>query len=294
MRVVGAAIVATVGAVLLKFRRQVVSWLTHWKRDPAHTEPYAPFPATDPPVLRVAVAGDVGEVGHHIDATGRAMADLAGTDPFDVLLLLGDNAYPRGDPRKLRGTVFEPFASVLRAGTELLAIIGNHDVRHADEQLDALGMPGRWWSARRGDVLLVGLDSDQPTNTAQLGWLEETLQSSDATWRIVAVHQPPWSAGYQGSSVATRRAFAPLFERHGVQLVLSGHEHDYQRSVPINGVTYVVTGSASRTRRTGEASFTAASFSVHGYVELGIYPDRLIGRALDLDNCVADSWVLRP
>jgi len=93
---------------------------------------------------------------------------------------------------------------------------------------------------------------------------------------------------------AMKREFAPLFERYGVQLVLSGHDHDYQRSKVINGVTYVVTGAAAGTRRTGDASFTAVSFSWHSYVELGIYPDRLVGRALNQDDRVADQWALTP
>ena len=91
-----------------------------------------------------------------------------------------------------------------------------------------------------------------------------------------------------------RRAFVPLFERYGVQLVLSGHDHDYQRSKVINGVTYVVTGAAAGTRRTGEADFTAVSFSWHSYVELGVYPDRLVGRVMNQDDRVADQWLLRP
>ena len=89
-----------------------------------------------------------------------------------------------------------------------------------------------------------------------------------------------------------RRAFTPLFERHGVQLVLSGHDHDYQRSVPINGVTYVVTGGAAGTRRTGEADFTAVSFSWHHFVELAVFPDRLVLRAINQDLRVAYGAVI--
>jgi 3',5'-cyclic AMP phosphodiesterase CpdA len=288
-------IVLVVGVVVVaQYRRQIVSMLTHRKGSPTHTEPYVPFPADDPPALRVVVAGDVGDSGSRLAATGQAMANIVGNDPFDVLLLLGDNVYPSGDPAKLTETVFTPFAGVLDDGTELLAIVGNHDEPHTDEQLAALGMAGRWWSEVRGNVLFIGLDSNEPDNPDQLAWLEATLAASTETWKIVAVHHPPYSAGYQGSSMAVREAFVPLFERYGVQLVLSGHEHDYERSIPINGVTYVVTGAAAGTRRTGEESFTAVSFSWHSYVELGVYPDRLVGRVLNQDDRVADEWVLRP
>jgi hypothetical protein len=53
-----------------------------------------------------------------------------------------------------------------------------------------------------------------------------------------------------------------------------------------------VTGAAAGARRTGEADFTAVSFSWHSYLELGIYPDRIVGRALNQDNRVADEWTL--
>jgi Calcineurin-like phosphoesterase len=293
--VVVLLVVAALAAFeFVQYQRQIESYLTHLKGSPTHTEAYVPFPAGDLPEMRIAVAGDVGDSGSRLDATGDAMGRLEGADPFDVLLLLCDNVYPSGDPAQLPETVFGPFADVLARDTELLAILGNHDAPNGDAQLASLGMAGHWWAEQRGDVLLVGLDSNQPDNPDQLAFLEDTLRGSAATWKIVALHHPPYSAGYQGSNASVRRAFVPLFERYGVRLVLSGHDHDYQRSTPIHGVTYVVTGAAAGTRRTGSDSFTAVSFSWHSYLELGIYPDRLVGRVLNQDNRVADEWVLRP
>ena len=90
------------------------------------------------------------------------------------------------------------------------------------------------------------------------------------------------------------RRSSPLFERYGVQLVVSGHDHDYQRSVPINGVVYLVTGGAAGTRRTGEEDFTAVSFSWHHFVELAVSRDRLVVRAVNQDLRVADEAVIAP
>lgn len=291
---IAVPVLVAVSFALSQYHRQIYSYLTHWKGSPTHTEAYVPNPPGDRPELRIAVAGDIGDSGDRLDATADAMARLDPDDPFDELLLLGDNVYPDGDPDKLQDTVFEPFAGVLDSGAELLAILGNHDAPHGDEQMDDLGMPGRWWSVERDDTLIVGLDSNQTDDPAQRDFLEQTLRDSDATWKIVAIHHPPYSAGYQGSSINVRETFGPLFERYGVQLVLSGHDHDYQRSVEINGVTYVVTGAASGTRRTGEEDFTAESFSWHSYVELNVYPDRIVGRVLNQDNRVADEWTIIP
>jgi len=278
------------------YRRQIVSYLTHWKGSPTSTEPFVPFPPGSRPELRIAVAGDVGDSGSRLTATADAVAEAGGADPYDVLLLLGDNVYPSGDPAKLPDTVFGPFAAVLDDGAELLAILGNHDEKggNADAQMEALGMPGRWWARTFGDVLIVGLDYARTDDPGQLAFLENTLRTTTARWKIVAVHESPYSAGYQGSNEDVRDAFVPIFERYGVQLVLSGHDHDYQRSEPINGVTYLVTGGAAGTRRTGDAWFTAASFSWHHFVDLSVFEDRIVLRAVNQDLRVADEATITP
>jgi 3',5'-cyclic AMP phosphodiesterase CpdA len=289
-----AVVVALAAVFGLTYRDQIVRYVTHLKGSPTHTVAWTPPAPGEDPLLRIAVAGDVGESGPRLDATADAIARIGALEPFDALLLLGDNAYPAGDPQALHGTVFRPFAGVLDQGAELLAVLGNHDVMqgHADAQVSALAMPGRWWSRSFGDVLVIGLDSTIPNDPDQLAFLERTLADSTAVWKIVALHHPPYSAGYQGSNETVRAAFSPLFERYGVQLVLSGHDHDYQRSDPIGGVTYVVSGGAAVTRRTGEASYTAVSFSWHHFVELTVLEDRLVLRAVNQDLRVADEVVI--
>lgn len=291
---VGVATLVVAAVFGIQYRRQITSYLTHWKGSPTSTEPYVAYPPDQRPELRIGVAGDIGDSGTRLEATAESMAQLDPGDPFDELLLLGDNVYPDGDPAKLQDTVFDPFADVLAQGAELLAIVGNHDAPHGEEQMAEMGMPGLWWAVERDDTLIVGLDSNETADPAQREFLEQTLRDSEATWKIVAVHHPPYSAGYQGSNLAVRETFGPLFERYGVQLVLSGHDHDYQRSVEIDGVTYVVTGAASGTRRTGEEDFTAESFSWHSYVVVDVFPDRIVGRAVNQDGRVADEWTLSP
>ena len=293
-RVALALTVTVLAAVIGLYHQQIIAYATHLKGSPSHSVPYTPYPAEGGPSVRLAVVGDIGESVDRLRVTARTIDRLSSPAPYDALLLLGDNVYPAGDPARLPATVFEPFAPVLDRGTELLAILGNHDIKegHGDAQLAALGVAGRWWSWERESVLLVGLDSNQPDNRVQRDWLIDTLKASKATWKIVALHHPPYSAGYQGSSLEVRRAFAPIFERYGVRLVLSGHDHDYQRSDVIGGVTYVVSGGAAKTRRTGSDSFTAVSFSWHHFVEIAVFPDRLVGRAVNQDPRVADEFTI--
>ena len=139
-----------------------------------------------------------------------------------------------------------------------------------------------------GDVLFIGLDSNRADEPEQ-GVARSDVPTRPRRWKIVAIHHSPYSAGYQGSSTSVRKNFVPLFERYGVQLVLSGHDHDYQRSKPINGVTYVVSGAAAGTRRTGSDSFTEISFSWHHFVDLNVFDDRIVLRAVNQDLRVADE-----
>jgi predicted phosphodiesterase len=292
--VLGVAVVLVVLFLGLFLRRQTVSYLTKWKGPPERTVPWEPH--RPPPDVHLAVAGDTGDSGRQLDGTAGSVERIGRDEPFDALVLLGDNVYPSGQVDRLDETVFEPFAGVLDQGADLLAILGNHDVISSDgsDQMEALGMPGRWWSREFGDeVLLVGLDSND-LDDRQLRFLDEELAASDATWKIVALHHPPYSAGYQGSVEELRDTVVPILERHGVQLVLSGHDHDYQRSELLDGVTYVVTGAGSGTRRTGEQDFTAVSFSWPHFLDLAITGDRLVGRAVGADGTVADEFVLRP
>ena len=264
-------------------------------RAPSGGTPYQPAPVGDPPAVRIAAAGDVGTGDREERETAQAMASLAGV-PYDALVLLGDNVYPSGDPSRLDATVFSPFGDLLDDGAALVPALGNHDVRDGNGpgQVEALSMPGRWYTWRSGPALIVVLDSTRADDPAQRAWLETTLATTDAVWRIVALHHPPYSAGWHGSSENVRRALEPLFNQYGVQLVLAGHDHDYQRSEPINGTTYVVSGAGARTRPTDRAPFTAVSWSTQHFVDLQIWPDRLELQAVAQDGLAYDSFELRP
>jgi Icc-related predicted phosphoesterase len=270
-------------ALGIGFRTQIWSRLTHLTGGPEHSWPLEPFPPGGEPQLRIAVVGDVGDTGGQQARIAAAILEAERFGLYDALLLLGDNVYPGGDPERLDELVLDPFAEVLDHGAELYAILGNHDALYSDGgvlQMELLGMPGRWWAEDLGDLLLIGLDSNAIDDPDQLAWLEETLSGSTEGWKVIALHHPPYAAGYQGSSKDVRDTLAPIVLEHGVQLVLSGHEHDYQRSVPIGGVVYIVTGSGGTVRRTGSAAFTAYSTAERAFVEINVFEDQLYLRGI--------------
>ncbi len=250
---------------------------------PEDVLPFESFSLDDSPHLRLAAAGDVGTGDEPAFATAAAMDRIEGDQEYAALLLLGDNVYPNGDPDDVDDKVFAPYGDVLDGGTQLLAVLGNHDVRdeNADAHAEAIGMPGRWYATRIDDVLIISLDSNQPENREQVAWLEETLVDSDARWTIVTMHHPPYSGGYHGSDHGVRNAFSGLFEAHDVQLVLAGHDHDYQRSRPIDGVTYIVSGGGATVRPASSADFIDVAFSTLHFLDIAVWPDRIEIRAVD-------------
>ncbi|WP_084622961.1 metallophosphoesterase family protein [Nocardioides sp. CF8] len=253
-----------------------------------------PAPAVSIATLtRIAVAGDTGTgPGSAIDETVRAMVDQAKQRDYDGLVLLGDLIYPEGDADQARSRITDVFEPILSRGARLVAVLGNHDYL-SDEQSAILTEVGReqtWYVDQVGIVRILVLDTEQVDNPAQTTWLQETLASpTEAAWTIVAMHKPAYSAGVHGSDEEIQQQWVPLFEQYDVPLVLAGHDHDYQRSKPIDGVTYVVSGGAATLRPTGREDFTEVSTSTRHYVDLLAEDDRLTLRAIDQTGMLFDS-----
>lgn len=218
--------------------------------------------------------------------------------PFDLMLTTGDNAYDDGTLAELEERFFDVYAPVLQSAPVYPAA-GNHDYRtdSAGPYRDVFvlpdnGVPGkseRWYSFDRGDVHFVVLDSEL-VGSEQLTWLEGDLATNEREWTVATVHEPPYSSGEHGSAMDVREELCPLLERHGVDLVLSGHDHDYERTVPMNGPVYVVTGGGGvGTRPVGLSSFTAYAEDVLHFVWVRVEGDALHLRAIDATGREFDS-----
>lgn len=172
-----------------------------WSQTPPATA------ALDKPELRLAVVGDVGTGGQAEYRTAAVMDNLEQHAEFDALLLLGDNVYDNGDPSQLEATVFDPFDPVLDGDTDLIAVLGNHDVEGSsgDAQATALGMPGRWYAVQTEAVTIVALDSNQADDETQRA--SSTLRST----RIASMLKP-WTTTNEPS---TPSPFAQTDERAG-------------------------------------------------------------------------------
>ena len=254
----------------------------------------APAPLSGDAVTFVAL-GDMGSGSRDQHAVRAQLENV----PFDLLLTVGDNAYPNGTLDELERNFFDVYRRVLRS-KPVFPTSGNHDYRTADaapfRQVFALpenGRPAgleRWYSYDFGLVHFVALDTEQ-IGFAQTEWLEHDLRQNDLPWVIVYAHKPAYSSGLHGSDPRVREVFGPIFARHRVPVVLSGHDHHYERTKPMDGTTYVVTGGGGHsTRPTGASSFTAFSHDVLHFVWGRATPDELELRAVDAAGREFDSF----
>jgi acid phosphatase type 7 len=239
----------------------------------------APATGSGAPVRFVAW-GDSGSG----NADQRALTRQIGSVPFDFMIHTGDVAYPSGDRASFERTFFQVYAPLLRHFVDY-PVAGNHEYKTdgAAPFREVFDLPGneRWYSFDWGDVHMVAVDTEQ-LGRAQAEWLAGDLAATRQPWTILFLHRPPFSNGKHGSDLPTRDFLVPILKKHPVDLVLAGHEHNYERTRPIEGITYVVTGGGGNgTRPVGKSIFTAFSEDVIHFVYITIEGDRLRLHAID-------------
>ena len=275
----------------------------------------APPPGTG--VVRFVAFGDSG-VG---STPQRQLSTLIGADTFDFALHTGDVTYGvssgvgAGGYPQLHSWFFDIYRNWLRSHP-MYPSIGNHDdeanraapyrdVFVLPAQAAATGYPDnaeRFYSFDYGPAHIVVLDTelafqDAGRRQAQLAWLTDDLLRTSQPWKIAVFHRSPFSAGGEhGSDLAVRSQFTPIFESYGVSLVLSGHEHDYERTIPwreTSGgqpVTYIVTGGGGAPLYAAAVgAWTAVSRSAFHYVRGSISSCTIALEAVDLGGSVFDS-----
>ena len=209
---------------------------------------------------RIWVLGDSGTADANAQAVRNAYLNFTGATYTNLALMLGDNAYENGTDAEYQAAVFDMYPSVLRQ-TPLWSTIGNHDTAQSTSPPSSLpyfqmftlptaGEAGgvasgteKYYSFNYGNIHFVCLDSmtsSRAVGGAMYTWLENDLAQNTQPWTIAFWHHPPYSKGSHNSDTETQLAemranFLPLLESWGVDLVLAGHSHSYERSFLIDG-----------------------------------------------------------
>lgn len=214
-------------------------------------------PTNSQPV-RVWVIGDSGTSDIHAERVRDAYQDST-SGHTDVWLMLGDNAYGAGYDYEYQTAVFEMYPDLLR-NTVLWPTLGNHDAGDAQPgrfapYLDIFTLPKNgeagglasgtelYYSFDYAHVHFICLDSyisDRAPNAPMASWLRQDLAATDKDWIIAYWHHPPYSMGGHPSDgesylIEMRENIVPILEEYGVDLVLAGHSHVYERSFFLNG-----------------------------------------------------------
>jgi hypothetical protein len=238
------------------------------------------------------VLGDWGSGTADEKAVAVAMADFAEANPIHAVLTTGDNFY--SDDAEL---LLEPMHWISDQGIEFWISWGNHDVetsRRVQVVEEALGSPPRWTVHEWGEVDVVILDSNQVSSADQLEFLTETMEGSDDP-AIVVFHHPPLSCSSHGDTLSVLQNWVPRFD-DDVVLVLSGHDHNYQRFED-SGISYVVSGGGGQTLYEltscpADHPERLAGEMVHHFLVLAQDEEKISVGAVDVNGKNVDSFVV--
>ncbi len=221
--------------------------------------------------IRIAAFGDCGRNDNgYQSGTLSAYQSYTGTNPAEVLLLLGDNAYNAGLDSEYQSNYFNVYSSNILKNHQLFPAPGNHDYanntsRQADHNIPYYSIftnpiaaecggvasgTEAYYSWDWGNIHFLSLDSYgkenggttrlYDTTGAQVVWVKQDLAANTRPWVVCYWHHPPFTMGSHNSDTESeliniRQNFIRILERLGVDLILCGHSHDYERSYLLNG-----------------------------------------------------------
>lgn len=204
-----------------------------------------------PGSLKFATFGDFGDETTGQFATAGQIAKTHGTFPFELVVTTGDNLLGSERPQDFVNKFETPYKPLLDAGVIFHASLGNHDAQE-QRYYKLFNMNGKVYysfKAPKQDVRFFMLQSSY-MDPDQVKWIENELKTSTEAWKIVVLHHPPYSSSAtHGSSMSLRATLEPMFVKYGVSVVLTGHDHVYERIKPQQGITYFVVGSGGELRR---------------------------------------------
>ena len=246
--------------------------------------------------FRFAAFGDT-RTGH---AVHRAVVEAVAREHVDFVAHTGDMVERGGkDPQWRR---FFQIERTLLDHAPILPALGNHD-KSTRGYFRQYFLHRLWAKNRRyfahdwGNLRIVSVDAEIECRSGctQYAFVERVLaQAAERGMLIVMMlHMPPYSSGQHGSNLTVQRPITRLARQYGVELVISGHDHNYERTKPMAGTTYIVSGSAGAPiRPVGISPFTAVARTEPHYVLIDVSQTGLAIRAVNLRGDTFDTaWI---
>jgi len=285
----------------------------------AQADDGASFQTNGPGAFTFLAFGDSGTGSDY----QRQLAARIVTEKAALVLHTGDVGQYRGAFYEYEDFYFSIYQDLMRR-TPFYPTAGNHDYAtnfafalRAMHDVPTEGVPaeerGRYYSFDWGNAHFVCLDSNYPLSRAvedrgrMLDWLNQDLATTNKFWKIAYFHHPPYPTSVHVNDpqcARVRQFVVPILERHGAHLVLNGHEHSYQRTLPLRagtpaapdkGTVYVTTaGGGSLMYPVGQAPTLAVARARHHYLRVTADGAKLTVRAIATDGEQIDTFTLAP
>lgn len=232
-----------------------------------------PVAGSSEAVIRVGAFGDCGNNSINQRNVRNAFVKYLGDDYMNAWILLGDNSYPDGADAELQAKFFNIYKDDLLKKYPLFPAPGNHDYHDIEfsaavaqrtkevayyqnfsmpQEGESGGVASHtksFYSFDIGNVHFLSLDSYGKENDLrmydtlgpQVQWVKQDLEANtNRQWVVAYWHHPPYTKGSHNSDgvgelAKIRENFIRILERYGVDLVLCGHSHDYERSGLLKG-----------------------------------------------------------
>lgn len=253
----------------------------------------------------ITAAGDIAQEGESNRPQRQTARLVLSIDPT-IALTLGDNQYPDGrlvDFRASYDPTWGRFKEITRP------VPGNHDyyATGADGYFDYFGRlahpsHGGYYSYDLGAWHLVAVNSRLGAiSDAQLRWIRRDLRRSDARCELAYWHNPRWSSGTSHGSDAAAGDLWSVLSKAGVDVVLNGHEHNYERFAPLTpsgrrapprGIREFVVGTGgARTYPFGDpiTGSQVRITGVHGVLKMMLHREGYEWAFIRTDGKVLDS-----
>jgi predicted phosphodiesterase len=261
---------------------------------------FAEVPLTlpnQPDSLKFGVIGDTGTGDKHQFAVAKQLIDFRNQFKYEFVVMMGDNTYGGESARDFERRFEEPYKPLIDAGVKFYAALGNHDTPN-QRNYKLFNMGGKQYYSFRPKlgVRFFALDSNY-MSPEQLTWLENELKASGSDWKIAFFHHPLYSSGGRhGSDAALRDQLEPLFIKYSVDVVLSGHDHFYERLKPQKGISYFVVGGSAKLRSgdIGTTGLTAKGFDTgYSFMAVEIAGDEFHFQTVSDQGKTVDSGTIK-
>jgi len=247
--------------------------------------------------VRFAVIGDTGSGTDKQRDVGDMMIKYRALFPFEFVLMMGDNLYGGEAPQDFEKKFTEPYKALLDQKVKFYATLGNHD-QALQVNYENFNMNGKeYYRFTKGKVAFYSLNSNY-MEKKQVQWLEDELKRETAEWKICFFHHPPYSSAKKhGSDGQLREVVEPIFLKYGVDVVLTGHDHVYERMKPQKGIYYFVSGAGGKLRSgdvDGQSGLTEKSYDrdLH-FMLFEVAGDEMYFQAISRTGETIDSGVIK-